>query len=117
MDRLSLTRRLGDPYSFALLQWPAVLGLFELPGGFWGTAGKAALGLLLLLLTLSAFFGRYRATPQFGTANLLCCTAVAAFWWAHPDPWQFLWLALLAVGFFAMQRALLLGAGGAAGET
>ena len=71
-------RRLGDPYAFALLQWPAVVLLFELPGGFWWMALKVALAIWLAVSTLAALFGRYREAPQFGACVALCLRRSAA---------------------------------------
>lgn len=100
-------RRLGDPYAFAFLQWPAVVAIMEMPDGGWGLALKIGLGLWVGLLSLAATFGRRGAGPTFGLAISLCAALVAAFWASHPGPWMYLWLALLLIGFYAAQRARL----------
>lgn len=102
-----INRRLGDPYAFALLQWPCVVLLLELPGGLWWAALKVVLATWLAVSTLAAFFGRYRGAPRFGLCLVLCLGLVALFWTAHPGAWQFLWLLGLPIAFFAAQRALL----------
>jgi hypothetical protein len=100
-------RRLGDPYAFAVLQWPAVVGALELPDAGWWVALKFALCLWVGLLALAATFGRRGAGPAFGLATSLCAALVAAFWASHPGAWMYLWLALLPIGFYAAQRARL----------
>lgn len=100
-------RRLGDPYAFAVLQWPAVVAFMETPGEGWWLALKFALGLWVCLLSLAAIFGRRGAGPTFGFAVTLCAALVAAFWASQPGPWMYLWLALLPIGLYAAQRARL----------
>jgi hypothetical protein len=100
-------RRLGDPYAFAVLQWPAVVGAMETPDVGWWLGLKIALGLSVGLLALAATFGRRGAGPAFGLATSLCAALVPAFWARHPGPWMYLWLTLLPIGFYAAQRARL----------
>jgi hypothetical protein len=99
----------ADVYAFAVLQWPAVIGLFELGGEGWQLAGRIALAAWLALMQLAAYrrgHGRF-----FGNSMLLLAGCVAAFWWTHPGPWMYLWLALIPVGMYAAQTRTLTGAG------
>lgn len=106
-------RRLGDPISFAVLQWPAVIGLFALPAVGWWWLLQATLVVWLLLSVFSAYLGRYRATPQFGSALLVSNLCIAAACWSHPSPWACLWVFAAVMLLYTAQRALLGLRGGA----
>ncbi|MCP4997955.1 MAG: hypothetical protein GY933_04180 [Hyphomicrobiales bacterium] len=100
-------RRLGDAYAIALLQWPAVIGIWALSNDGWQLILKIGLSAWVVLLSLAVTFGRKEAGTRFGLATILCAVLVAAACAAHPGLWMFLWLFLLMVSFYAAQRAHL----------
>ena len=55
-----------DPFAFALLQWPALIGVLELPHSPWGWMGIGLLSLWILALQSAAFRGKYAIRPDFG---------------------------------------------------
>ena len=97
------TRPLAEPHTFALLQWPALLGLLSLdrPGAPW-LALRIALGVWLAAALLAAYGGGRGA--GFGNATLLQCGLVAAAWWMHPSPWAYAWLAPIPLLMLVAQR-------------
>jgi hypothetical protein len=101
-DRLP-SRALAEPYTFALLQWPALLGLLAIDGaGAWWLAARIVLGLWLLAMLIAGYRGGRGA--GFGNAMLLQCALVAAAWWSHPSPWVFACLAAIALLMLVAQR-------------
>jgi len=103
----AIARRLGDPYAFALLQWPAVIAVLDLAGSGWQRWLKIALLVWLLLIMLASYAGRRPGRIVFGNAMLLSSLALAAFWWAHPGGWMYAWLFLMLILFYCAQRALV----------
>ncbi|WP_418320189.1 hypothetical protein [Piscinibacter sakaiensis] len=100
-DRVPM-RALSEPYAFALLQWPALLGVLSLEGdGFAWLVLRIALGAVAALAIIGAYTG-HRGLG-FGNAMLACCGCVAAAWWTWPTPWSLAWLALLALLMLAAQ--------------
>ena len=100
-------RRLADPFAFALLQWPLVLGLFALPRDGWWFVLHLLMIAWLVLSLLSAYFGRYRTTPQFGGSLILANLSIAAASWQYPGPWAVLWVGVAVLLLYVGQRALL----------
>jgi hypothetical protein len=93
-------RRHGsDPLAFAILQWPALIGIFNLPNVWWGIALKAVLGLWWLALQSASFRGSYAARPDFGFLILCLNGAFAGAWLAYPHWGTWVWAA---VGFFLL---------------
>ncbi|RLK50610.1 hypothetical protein DFR31_0516 [Alkalispirillum mobile] len=106
MDNTHLERRLADPYAFALLQWPATLGLLALSHQGWWLALNILLGLWLALMLLAAYAGDRPGRIAFGNAMLLSNLTVAGAYWAHPGPWVLAWLAATLLLLYVAQRAL-----------
>ncbi|MFL6649902.1 MAG: hypothetical protein ACJ8J7_01305 [Sulfurifustaceae bacterium] len=98
-------RPVGDVFTFILLTWPAVVGLFFLTSEGWELAAKIALAVWLVLIH-SIAYGRGRGA-FFGNSLLMLTGCVAAFWWTHPGPWMYLWLAIIVIGLYAAVRGVL----------
>jgi hypothetical protein len=97
----------GELFTYALLLWPAVLGLSVLQSQGWQLALKIALAVWLGLFHLIAYRG---AGGRFmGNSLLMLSACVAAFWWSHPGPWMYLWLAVIVIGMYATVRGALRG--------
>jgi len=101
-DALEEPRAVGDVFTYALLLWPAVVGLLVLGSEGWQLALRIALAVWLGLLHLVAYRGA--GGRFFGTSMLMLSGCVAAFWWTHPGPWMLLWLCFLWVGLYAAVR-------------
>ena len=99
-------RALSEPCTFALLQWPALIGLLALdePGMLW-LALRIVLGLWLAAMLIASYTGGRGA--GFGNAMLLQCGLVAAAWATHPSPWAYAWLAAMPLLMLAAQRLRL----------
>ncbi|MGM9480210.1 hypothetical protein ACS5PN_03355 [Roseateles sp. NT4] len=99
-------RALSEPCTFALLQWPALVGLLAITetGPLW-LALRVLLGLWLTLMLIAAYAGGRGA--GFGNAMLLQCGLVAAAWWMHPSAWAFAWLAAIPLLMLVAQRLRL----------
>ena len=101
-----MTRTLTEPYTFALLQWPALLAVLTLDGpGLGWIALRIALGLWLVAMLLAGYTGGRGA--GFGNAMVLQCGLVAAAWWTHPSPWAYAWLAAIPLLMLTAQRLRL----------
>jgi hypothetical protein len=84
-----------------------VLGLSVLHSQGWQLALKIALAVWLGLFHLIAYRG---AGGRFmGNSLLMLSACVAAFWWSHPGPWMYLWLAVIVIGMYATVRGALRG--------
>src|SRR5262245_32009185 len=95
----TVQRAVGEVFTYPLLLWPAVSALFMLESEGWQLAVKIAAALWLGLMHLVAYRGaggRYA-----GTSLLMLSGCVAGFWWAHPGPWMYLWLAVILIGLYA----------------
>lgn len=103
-----MTRALAEPHTFALLQWPALIGVLSLdgPGPAW-LALRIGLGAWLAAMLLAAYRGGRGL--GFGNATLLQCGLVAAAWWCHPSAWAFAWLAPVPLVMLAAQELRLSG--------
>jgi hypothetical protein len=99
------SRAVGEIFTYALLLWPAVVGLFALHGEGWQLALKIALAVWLGLLHLVAY--RQGRGAFFGNSLLMLSACVAAFWWTHPGPWMYLWLIVVVIGLYAAVRGVL----------
>jgi len=98
-------RAVGELFTYALLLWPAVVGLFVLQSQGWQLALRIALGIWLGLLHLVAYRG---AGGRFlGNSMLMLSACVAAFWWSHPGAWMYLWMFFILVGVYAAIRGSL----------
>lgn len=102
------TRALSEPHAFALLQWPALVGLLALEGdGIGWLALRIALGVVVALAAIGAYGGGRGV--GFGNAMLACSGCVAAAWWAWPGAWSLAWLAGLLLLMLAAQQLRLKG--------
>ncbi len=108
-DTGSTARALSEPYAFAVLQWPALIGLLAIDGdGFGWLALRSALGVVAVLAALGAYSGGRGV--GFGNAMLACGGCVVAAWWVWPTPWSLVWLAVLALLLLVAQNLRLRGA-------
>jgi hypothetical protein len=98
-------RAVGEIFTYALLLWPAVSALFMLESEGWQLAAKIAAGTWLVLLHPVAYRGA--GGRHVGTSVLMLSGCVAGFWWAHPGPWMYAWLAIILVGLYASVRGVL----------
>ncbi len=98
-------RAVGEIFTFALLLWPAVVGLFLLADEGWQLALKVALIVWLGTMHLVAY--RQERGAFFGNSMLMLSGCVAAFWWTHPGPWMYAWLAVVLIGIYAAVRGVL----------
>lgn len=98
-------RAVGEIFTFALLLWPAVVGLFVLADEGWQLALKIALAVWLGLMHLVAY--RQARGAFFGNSLLMLSACIAAFWWTHPGPWMYAWLAVVLIGVYAAVRGVL----------
>jgi len=96
---------LAEPYAFALVQWPAVLAVLELPSQGIFLAVRVAAGIWLALAVLAAY-GRGRGAA-FGNVMVFLCGLVAGAWWTYPSAWTFAWAPALLVALYSAQRARL----------
>lgn len=93
-----------DPFAFALVQWPALIGVLALDGDGVQPALRLALAAWLLVTVVAAYSAR--RGRGFGNVMLCLLACVAGAWWTHPSAWTLAWLAPLLVGLHAAQRAL-----------
>ena len=99
------TRAIAEPYTFALVQWPALLGLLALEGAEGALLGlRVFLGLWLALMVLASYRGRGYG---FGNAMTLAAACVAGAWWSQATPWVFAWLAAVLMLLLTAQRLRL----------
>lgn len=105
MNEDASDRLAAEPFAFALVQWPALVGALALDGPGWERAVRIALAAWLVLTVLAGYAGR-RPAP-FGHLLVLLLLVVAGAWWSGPVPWSLPWLAPLLVGLYAAQRARL----------
>jgi len=106
MNQTHFERKLADPYAFALLQWPASLGLLTLSHQGWWLVLSIVLGLWLALMLLAGFAGKRPGRIAFGNAMLLTNLTLAVAYWVHPSNWTFFWLGMTLLLFYVAQRAL-----------
>jgi len=99
------TRPLAEPYAFALLTWPAVVGLMALSPLDFSDWRALALGAWLLIMQLAAY-GKKRGAG-FGNAMVLSSILVALVCLTYPSPWSLAWLLPMFIVLFAAQQARL----------
>jgi len=100
------TRAIAEPYTFALVQWPALLGLLALDGAEGALLGlRLVLGLWLALMVLASY-GRGRGFG-FGNAMSLASACVAGAWWSQATPWVFAWMTAVLMLLLTAQRLRL----------
>ncbi|TCJ12329.1 hypothetical protein EZJ19_12390 [Parasulfuritortus cantonensis] len=103
MTDTDLSNRLAEPYAFALVTWPAVLGLLTPLPEAWATWAQAGLAVWLAAMQL----GAYARGVGFGNVMLFLSGTVALAAYGHPSPWSLAALPVLLVGLHAAQRARL----------
>lgn len=104
--RPDMLRPLAEPYTFAFLQWPALIGalvITDTQGPAF--AARIVLGVWVALMVLASY-GRGRGVG-FGNAMTLAGACVAGAWWSHPTPWTFAWLAAVLLLLLTAQRLRL----------
>lgn len=107
MNHLSATNRaISEPSTFALLQWPALVGALAIDdaGPLW-VALRIALAVWLAAMLIAGYVGGRGA--GFGNAMLLQSGLVAAAWLAHPSPWAYAWLTAIPLLMLSAQRLRL----------
>ena len=97
--RPELDQVLAEPFAFALVTWPAVVGLLAA----WSAWLMAGLGLWLAAMQLAA----YSRGIGFGNVMLATSVIVALACLSHPSPWALAGLPALLIGLHAAQRARL----------
>jgi hypothetical protein len=102
----AVARALAEPWTFALLQWPALIGALAIdnPGLPW-IALRIVLAVWLAAMLIATYAGGRGA--GFGNALLLQCGLVAAACWVHPSPWAYAWLMPIPLLMLAAQRLRL----------
>lgn len=98
----ALARALAEPFAFALVTWPAVVGLMVPLLADWG---RIVVGVWLAAMQFAAYGGRRGA--GFGNAMLAASGVVAAACLTYPSPWTLAWLAPLLVVLHTAQLARL----------
>ncbi|MDD5366303.1 MAG: hypothetical protein PHR30_13270 [Gallionellaceae bacterium] len=98
-----LARILAEPYAFALVTWPAVVGLLAPLPEAWSAWLMGGLGLWLGAMQLAA----YSRGAGFGNVMLATSAVVALACLSHPSPWALAWLPALLIGLNAAQRVRL----------
>ena len=94
---------LTEPYAFAALLWPAVVGICLLAGDDTMHLLRYGLYAWLGIIHLAAYSGG--RGPGFGNVMLLTSVCVALACVTHPSPWILAWLPPLLIGLLAAQRA------------
>lgn len=102
----SFERQLADPYAFALLQWPATLGILTIGNQGWWLALNIGLGIWLILMILASYARQRPGRIAFGNAMIMTNFTVGLAYWLHASAWVFLWLAITLLLFYVAQRAL-----------
>lgn len=102
-----LTRRLGDSFAVALLQWPPLVAALLLDGGGWLTVLRIACFTWVGLVGLALIFGRGQSGAQWGLAMALCAGCVAAAVLLHPGVWMMAPMLALLFGFHAALKIRL----------
>jgi hypothetical protein len=96
---------LAEPYAFAMVQWPAMLAVLQLPNDGGLLFARIAAGIWLALAVFAAY-GRGRGAA-FGNVMLFTCALAAGAWWTYPSAWTFAWAPALLIGLYSAQRARL----------
>ncbi|MBI5936921.1 MAG: hypothetical protein HY850_03645 [Betaproteobacteria bacterium] len=100
-----IDRALAEPYAFAVLLWPAVVGIYLLAGQDQPAFLRYALIAWLAIMHLAAYGGG--RGMGFGNVTLFNSAVVAMACHTYPSLWALAWLPLLLVGLYAAQRVRL----------
>lgn len=92
---------MAEPFAFALVTWPAVVGLLAATG--WPGWSRICLAIWLAAMHLAA----YSRGAGFGNIMLFLSGVVALACYGHPSPWTLAWLPALLIGLHAAQRVRL----------
>ncbi len=98
------TRRLGDSFAVAILQWPAAVGAVMLDGPGWELAARIVLGTWVALVSLGMIVGRKNGA-RWGLAMTLCAALATGLWLSVPTAWAVVWFVALVIAFHAAVHA------------
>ena len=98
-------RALAEPYAFALLLWPAVVGIYLLTGQDQLSFLRYGLYVWLAIMHLAAYGGGRGI--GFGNVMLFNSGVVVMACQTYPSPWTLAWLPVLLIGLYAAQRTRL----------
>ncbi len=101
----SLQTPLAEPYAFAVLLWPALIGAWLLAGQDGLPFLRYGLYAWLVIMHLAAYGGGRGI--GFGNVTLFNSAVVTMACYTHPSPWSLAWLPLLLIGLYSAQRARL----------
>ena len=96
---------LAEPYAFAVLLWPAVVGVYLLAGQDQSAFLRYALIAWLAIMHLAAYGGGRGI--GFGNVMLFNSGVVVMACQTYPSPWALAWLPVLLIGLYAAQRVRL----------
>ncbi len=99
------TKALAEPYAFAVLLWPALIGAWLLAGQDGLLFLRYGLYAWLAIMHLAAYGGGRGI--GFGNVMVFNSAVVAMACYTHPSPWTLAWLPLLLIGLYSAQRARL----------
>lgn len=102
-----LTRRLGDSFAVALLQWPPLIAGLAVTGEGWALLVKLLCLGWAVLVGLSLIFGRGVMGPRWGLAMALCAALIAGAYSLHHNVWMGLPLVGLLITFHAALKIRL----------
>ena len=97
------TKAIAEPYAFALMTWPAVVGLMTAGTLLWTDWTHFALAGWLAVMHLAAYGGGRGI--GFGNVMAFNSAVVALACYGHPSPWIVACLPALLIGLHAGQRA------------
>ncbi|MEL6884218.1 MAG: hypothetical protein AAFP87_06890 [Pseudomonadota bacterium] len=100
----SPSRKLGDSFAVAILQWPAAVGAMMLDGPGWELAARIVLGTWVVLVSLGMIVGR-KAGPRWGLVMTLCAGLATGLWLSVPTAWAVVWFVALVIVFHAAVHA------------
>ena len=104
-------RALTEPYAFAALIWPAVIGAFFL------AEDEFSIWRYALYIWLAIWhFAAYRRAAGFGNVTLFGSAVVALACYTYPSAWTLAWLPVLLIGLLSAQRISLKNAGSACSD-
>ena len=96
----SASRKLGDSFAVAILQWPAAVGAVMLDGPGWELAARIVLGSWVVLVSLGMIVGR-KSGPRWGLLMTLCAGLATGLWLSVPTAWALVWFVALVIAFHA----------------
>ena len=100
-----IAKVIAEPYAFAVLLWPAIVGAWLLTAQDQLPMWRYGLYVWLAIMHL-ATYGSKRGVG-FGNLMLFNSGVVAAACYTYPSLWTLAWLPLLLIGLYAAQRVRL----------